>query len=201
VKTWLVALIVGLVGVVLLSAVTAAVAGGRDHTGDTVSAHVWANDVCGATGAWEGQVEGIGNEVKLSNVGARRIDGSGDTAEGTIYVRGALLRIIGATRQTLQDGLKRAGTPDAPQGQQASLILRNWAQQTQNDLQTVDKRLKQKPNTTSAAFASLGATVAVLERSALAGRAAYKQVAGLDSALADALNGARNCRDLMKEQP
>jgi hypothetical protein len=189
------------VGVVVVTAAAAAV-GGRDHTGDTVRASTWADDVCGSVGAWEGQLEDIGDELKLSNVGARRNDGgSGDQVEGTVYVRGAIDRAIQATDQTLQEGLKRSGNPDVGAGERASLILRTWAQQTENGLRVVEDRLDHKPNTTSAAFASLGASVAVLERSAVQGRAAFRRVSGLDSQLADALDGSRNCRDLMKDQP
>ena len=197
-RIWI-AVVVGLIVVVAVSAV---VAEGRDNTGESVRASGWADDVCSAVGAWEGQLEVIGDELSLNNVGARRNDGgSGDSVQGTIYVRGAIDRAIQATDDTLGEGLKRAGIPDAPQGEQASLILRNWAQATESALRGVRERLKDSPNTTAAAFAGLGAAVAVLEDSAVAGRAAFRQVAGLDAELADALDGERSCRDLQRDEP
>jgi hypothetical protein len=197
-KTWL-AVLAGFVVVLLLGVI---VARGQDNTGETVRPSAWADDVCGTVGAWEGQLEDIGDDVALSNVGARQNDGgSGDHVEGTLYVREALGRVIQATNDTLQEGLKRAGAPDVAQGEEASLILRNWAQQTENDLHAVRVLLKASPNTTAAAFRGLGATVAVLERSAIAGRAAFRQVAALDSELASAIEDESNCEELMREEP
>ena len=97
--------------------------------------------------------------------------------------------------------MKRAGVPDANQGDQASLILRDWAQQTENNLRVAKQELKQRPTSPSDAFSELAAPVQALARSAVDGRAAFKQVAALDPALADALNGSRNRSDLTKEKP
>ncbi len=99
-------------GVVAVLLVSAAVAGG-DHSGESVRASSWADDVCGTVGAWEGQLEAIGDDVELNNIGARQNDGgSGDHVEGVPYVRSAIDRVIDATDQTLQEGLTRAGIPD-----------------------------------------------------------------------------------------
>jgi hypothetical protein len=182
--------------------VGAVVAEGQDNTGETVRVSAWADDVCGTVGAWEGQIEAIGDEVALNNVGARRNDGgSGDHVEGTVYVREALDRVIDATEETLQEGLKRAGSPDVSQGEQASLILRNWAQDTENDLHAVRVALKASPDTTAAAFRGLGAAVTALEQSAVAGRAAFRQVAALDPELASAIEEENECEELQREEP
>ena len=80
--------------------------------------------MCGTVGSWEGQLEAIGDDMKLSNVGARQNDGgSGDSVEGTIYVRQAVDRAIQATNDTLQKGLRRAGIPEGNGGAQASAAL------------------------------------------------------------------------------
>ena len=42
-------------------------------------------------------------------------------------MRGAVVRAIDATQDTLQEGIKRAGIPDAPQGPQAAQIVGTWA--------------------------------------------------------------------------
>jgi len=191
-----------LLGVIVVSGVVAAIGNGRDNTGQTVRSSRWADDVCGTTGAWEGQLEAIRDELRASNFAARQSDGgSGDSVEETISVREAVDRAIRATTDTLQKGLKRAGQPDANQGAQASVTLLAWADKTEANLRIAKALMKEKPRSPAEAFGNLVPPVTALAQSALQGRAAYKRVAGLDPALADALNGSRNCRDLQKEAP
>jgi hypothetical protein len=167
-----------------------------------VKASRWADDVCGTTGAWEGALESIRDEIRKSNYGARQSDGgSGDSVEETISVRQAVDRAIRATTDTLQKGLKRAGIPDATQGATAASTLQSWAQQTETNLRVAKAQLKEKPSSPAEAFASLGPPLSALAKSALQGRAAYTRVASLDPELADALKGSRTCRNLMKEEP
>jgi hypothetical protein len=202
VRGWVLALVIFVAGIVVIAAVTAAASNGRDNSGETVSASDWADDVCGTVGAWEGQLEAIGDELRESNFAARDNDGgSGDHVEQTIYARDAVNRAIKATNDTLEEGLKRAGIPEVSQGQQASLILRNWARATENRLRVARQTLKDDADTSSAAYASLGPAVGALAQSALEGRAAFKQVSELDSELASAIDDSDNCSDLMKEQP
>jgi hypothetical protein len=202
VRGWVLALVIFVAGIVVISALTAAASNGRDNSGETVRASNWADDVCGTVGAWEGQLEAIGDDLQDSNFAARDNDGgSGDAVEQTIFVRDAVNRAIRATNDTLQEGLKRAGLPDVDQGQQASAILRNWARQTEQRLRAAKQTLKQDADTTSGAYASLGPAVGALSQSALEGRAAFQQVAALDPDLSSAFDDSRNCRDLVKEQP
>jgi hypothetical protein len=190
-----------LAGVIVVTGIAAAI-GGRDNTGETVRASQWADDVCGTTGAWEGQLEAIRDELSASNFAARQNDGgSGDSVEETISVREAVDRAIRATTDTLQEGLKRAGIPDASQGSKASATLLTWANRTEENLRIAKALLKEKPRSPAEALGNLVPPAAALARSAVEGRAAYRRVAALDPALADALDGSRNCRDLMKEAP
>ena len=201
-RGWVLALVIFVAGIIVISAVTAAASNGRDNSGESVSASNWADDVCGTVGAWEGQLEAIGDDLRESNFAARDNDGgSGDHVEQTIYARDAVNRAIKATNDTLQEGLKRAGLPDVDQGQQASAILRNWARETEQRLRAAKQTLKQDADATSAAYASLGPAVGALSQSALEGRAAFQQVAALDPELSSALDDSRNCRDLVEEQP
>ena len=196
---WTVVIVAG-IGV-LTALVAVAASSGHDHTGETVRGSDWADHACGAAGTWEGQIRAIGDDVQLSNVAIRQNDGgSGDSVEGTIYVRGLIDRALEATANTLQEGMKRAGSPDTNQGAQASAVLINWANQTEEDLSRVKRQLGTKPNTTSAAFQSLGAAVASVEQAVANGRAAFAQAAALDPALADAISGSRNCRQLQEEK-
>ena len=163
----------------------------------------WADDVCGTVGAWQGELKGIREELRHNNWAARRSDGStGDADEQVVTVRGAVDRAILATEQTLQEGLKRAGTPDANQGTQASQILRGWADQTEHNLRVAKAEMKQKPGSSvSQAFTSLASAVEAVARSTVDGRVAFKKVAALDSELSDALDGSRNCGKLMEKKP
>jgi hypothetical protein len=191
------------VGLILMAGFVAAFDSGRDRSGESVRAERWADDVCKTVGAYEGQLEEIGDDMSLNNVGARQNDGgSGDSVEGTVYVRGVVVRAIDATQDTLQEGIKRAGVPDAPQGAQAAQIFGTWAQQTEDALNGVHNAFRgSNPGSTAAAFAYLGAAVSALERSAVAGRAAFAEAAALDPALASAFEGSRTCRRLQEDQP
>jgi hypothetical protein len=189
-------------GLLVLLVVSVVVAEGRDNEGETVRAARWADDVCDAVGAWEGQLEVIGDEIGLSSVAVRRHDGgSGDEVEGTVYVRDAVDRAVQATDDTLQEGLTRAGSPDVANGEEASSILADWAQSTEARLRIVRNALEVAPNTTATAFGGLAAAVVVLENAAVAGREAFAAVADLDPELADAIEGERSCQELRSEEP
>ena len=134
-RGWVLAVVL-VVGLGVILGVSAAVAN-DDNTGQTVSADDWADDVCGAVGAWAGQLEAIRDELDQSNYAARRNDGgSGDSVERTLVVRVAIDRAIQSTNDTLRQGLKRAGSPEGAGGQAASLALRGWALKTERDLRT-----------------------------------------------------------------
>jgi hypothetical protein len=188
-----------LVGVIVVSGVMGAIDNGRDNSGQTVRSSQWADDVCGTVGTWEGQLKDIREELRHNNWAARRSDGgTGDSAEEVVTIRGATDRAIRATQQTLQEGLKRAGIPDANQGSAAAVVLRDWANATEHDLRVAKAVIKQKPTSVSEGFASLIPPVTALARSAVGGRAAFAKVAALDPALSDALDRSGNCRRLMK---
>jgi hypothetical protein len=188
-------------GLGVIIGVSAAVAG-QDNAGQTVSAASWADDVCGAVGAWEGQVEAIGDELAQSNYAARRSDGAtGDSVERTLLVRGAIDRALQATQDTLREGLKRAGSPEGNNGQAGALAMRAWALKTELELRVAKSLLRKKPSSTSSAYAALGAATAVLRQSVIDGRATFNRVAASNPAIGDALHGSENCQELMEEQP
>jgi hypothetical protein len=197
----LLALVVATVGTLILIAVLVGVASGDDHTNDVVAVDNWAEDACGSVAAWAGQLEAIGDELRASDVNAQRNDGgSGDHVEASIEVHEAVGRAIQATEDTLQEGLKRAGIPDAPDGVDASLILRTWAQETEDALRASDEESNVTPDTTTGTFETLGAAVASLRDSLVEGRRAFTEVARLDAAYEEAFADTRECRDLAEEQ-
>ena len=187
-------------GLLVLLLVSVVVAEGRDNTGETVRPERWADDVCDTIGAWEGQLEVIGDQLDVSSVAVRQHDGgSGDEVEGTVTVRDAVDRAIQATEDTLQEGLTRSGSPDVADGDEAASILADWAQQTERRLRAVQTGLEVAPNTTATAFGGLAAGVVVVQNAIEAGRAALTNVAELDPELADALDGERSCQELRSE--
>jgi hypothetical protein len=197
---WL-ALVVGVVGAIVVTAVIAAASGGRDHTGDTIRASKWADASCGSVGAWEGDLRAIRDELQRNNYAARQNDGgSGDSVEEHVSLRDAVDRAIRATEDTLQEGLKRAGNPDVAQGEQASATLRAWAQRTEHNLRVAKQELKHRPDSTAEAYSLAVTQASALVRSLLDGRAAFTRVANLDPALADALQGSKNCVELMEKK-
>lgn len=197
-----VAVLVVVVGVVVLCGVVAAASDGRDHTGDTVRASTWADAVCGTVGAWEGDLHAIRDEYQRNNYAARQHDGgSGDSVEGRVTLRETVDRAIRATEDILQEGLKRAGNPDVSNGERASATLRAWAQRTEHNLRVAKQQLKHRPDSTSDAYALVVTQASALVRSILDGQAAFNQVSKVDPALADALNGSKNCQELKEGQP
>ena len=148
---WL-ALVIGVVGAIVVTAVIAAASGGRDHTGDTIRASQWADASCGSVGAWAGDLKAIRDDLQRNNYAARQNDGgSGDSVEEHVSLRDAVNRAIRATEDTLQEGLKRAGNPDVAQGEQASASLRAWAQRTEQNLRVAKQELKQRPKSAAEA--------------------------------------------------
>ena len=189
-----------ILGVIVLMGVSAAASGGRDHSGEQVRANKWADDVCGTIGAWQGQLKDVRDELRHNNWAARRSDGyTGDSEEQVVTIKGAVDRMIRATQDTLQEGLKRAGIPDTSNGAGAAAILRDWADQTEHNLRVAKGHIKQKPTSVSEAFASLVPPVAALATSAVQGRAAFKKAAALDSEVGAALT-SRNCGRLLEKK-
>ena len=154
-------------------------------------------------GAWEGQLEAIRDELQASNFAARQNDGgSGDSVEETISVREAVDRAIRATDRHAAGGPEARRHPGREPGRAGvGDAARRGRSRPRTNLRVAKALLKEKPSSPAEAFGNLVPPAAALARSALEGRAAYKRVAALDPALADALDGSRNCRDLMKEAP
>jgi hypothetical protein len=189
------------IGLIVITGIVAAV-GNDDHTGEAVSASSWADDVCGSVGAWEGQLEGIRDELNQSNYAARRSDGgSGDSVERTVTVRVAIDRAIRATSDVLREGIKRAGFPEGNAGRAASLLFRGWALKTELDLRVAKQVLREDTDSTSKAYGALNGAGAALQQAAVNGRATYNKAAALDPAIGDALHGSDNCKQLTEEQP
>lgn len=189
-----------LVGVVAVCAAAALASDGRDHSGQTVRASAWADDVCGTVGAWDGAIEDLRDEISHNSYGARANDGgSGDSVESNIFVRAAITRAIRATNDVLQEGLERAGTPDTSQGQAAAGVLRAWAAATEIKLRAIRQSLRHDPTSVGASYTALVDASTVLQRSIASARAAFTLVSQTDTDLGSAIKGSDNCSTLTGE--
>jgi hypothetical protein len=198
VRGWLLAGLI-LLGIILVCAFTALAGTGADHRGETVRTAGWADDVCGTTGAWRGQLKAVQEELTLNNFAGRRIDTSGDSQAENVYVRVALRRMISATEQTLQEGIARAGIPDAPDGGVASLTLRTWAANAERNLRAAKLALVHASNSPDREFTALGVAATSLGRVASEGQSAFAHVEALDPELATGLDRSGPCRRLFRE--
>jgi hypothetical protein len=195
---WWVLIVV--VGVIAVTAAAALASDGRDHTGQTVRASAWADDVCGTVGAWDGAIEDLRNEISHNTYGARMNDGgSGDSVEGNIFVRAAITRAIRATNDVLQEGLKRAGTPDTSNGQAAAGVLRAWAAATEIKLRAIRQSLRHDPTSVGASYTALVDASTVLQRSIESARAAFTLAGQTDTDLGSAIHGSDACTTLTGE--
>jgi hypothetical protein len=195
---WWVLIIV--IGVVVVCAVSAVASDGRDHTGETVRASSWADDVCGTVGTWEGTLEVLRDEISHNNYGSRPSDGgSGDAVEGNVFIRAVITRAIRATNDVLQEGIKRAGTPDTSHGQAAALVLRGWAERTEIQLRAIRRSLKQDPHSVESSYTALTDASLVLQRSIAVGHQAFESLGLTDTDLGDAISGSSTCRTLTEE--
>ena len=163
-STWLI-YVACAVGFVLLLGIGVAISDGADNKGDTVKASNWADDVCGTVGSWEGQLEAIGDDVKHEQRRRASITTAPPATPSrarSTSARPSTVRSRPPTTRCRRD-CERAGIPEASGGAQAAAALLDWAQLTENALLAAEQSMRQKPNTTSAAFASLGTAVKALE--------------------------------------
>ena len=189
-------------GLLVLLLVSVVVAEGRDNEGETVRPERWADDVCDVIGAWEGQLEVIGDEIDLSSVAVRRHDGgSGDEVEGT-DLRARRRRPCGPGdqrhaprgpdarrepgRRERGGGVehpRRLGPVDGGPSPHRAERARGHAEHDGDRVRRPRRRGR------------------VLENAAEAGREAFAAVAELDPELADAIEGERSCQELRSEEP
>jgi hypothetical protein len=190
------ALVVGTIGALVLIAVLVGIAADEDNSTKIVTLERWTEDTCGTVATYKGQLEAIGDDLRRSRPGLRDNDcGSGDHVEASVDVRDAIDRALQGAG-TLQEGLLRAGIPDAREGGEASLILRTWAQELEDDLRASQVGFDDSVADSTLAYDQLRAATAALGASIAEGRRAYQEVLALDSAYEDAFTGERACNDL-----
>jgi hypothetical protein len=119
--------------------------------------------------------------------------------EGNVFIRAVITRAIRATNDVLQEGIKRAGTPDTSHGQAAALVLRGWAERTEIQLRAIRRSLKQDPHSVESSYTALTDASLVLQRSIAVGHQAFESLGLTDTDLGDAISGSSTCRTLTEE--
>jgi hypothetical protein len=194
--TWILAI----AGVVLVIVVAAAI-GGRDKSGETVTAGEWAQDVCGAVGSWRGAIEAIVDDVrKTPAAGATGTEEpQSETPQGrTALIREGLERSVEAT-ETMIEGIRRAGVPDTEEGEQAVEQVSEWANSALNDLEEAQDSLDEEAETVEKAISQLTGALGAIGSAVGGGVQTIAEIARLDPELAAALRESSTCQELREE--
>ena len=188
------------VGVVVVLVVTAFV-GNRDKSGETVPASEWAQSVCGAVGVWRGEIKAVVGDVRSARAtgGTTEEPQSQTKRAGNSRVRQGLESAVRATK-TMVTGIADAGTPDAPQGEQAAKQVSDWADSSVLSLEDAQDALEAKPDTIEQALEQLGGATKALTTTLTGGVTTVAGVARLDPALAAALRDSSTCQQLRKKE-
>jgi hypothetical protein len=191
--------VVAAVGVLAVILVTAAI-GGRDESGETVSAGEWAQNVCGPVGVWRGELEGIVEDIRTpSSAAPSGEEPQSETPQGrTGLVRSGLERAVQAT-ETMVEGVERAGVPDTEQGQQSAEEMSSWADAALDELEQAEDSLDEEADSLEESIEQLtgaaGAVVSVLT----SGGQTIADVAVADPEVAGALRDSSTCEELTEE--
>jgi hypothetical protein len=188
------------VGLVALCGVVA-IAGANDRHGETVSAADWAGGVCGAVGAWHGEIQAIVADVR--NAPAKGVPSEEPQSE-TKYGGGSGLRVglksaVRATN-TMVTAIDDVGTPDTPQGAQAAKDVSDWADATVSNLEQAQDTLEHKPTTIEQALEQLGGATGAIVTTLTSGVKTITDVARLDPQLAAAFRDSSTCQQLRNKE-
>ena len=188
-------------GGVVAVIIAAAAIGGRDESGETVSAGDWAQNVCGAVAVWRGELEAIVEDVRTPNASstAGGEEPQSETPQGrTGFVRKGLERAIQAT-ETVVEGIDNAGVPDTEQGEEAAEDVSTWAERALDDLEEAQDSLDEEADTIEASIEQFGNATGAIGAAVVGGVETITGVAELDPALAVALNQSSTCEQLREE--
>ena len=173
-------------GGVVAVIIAAAAIGGRDESGETVSAGDWAQNVCGAVAVWRGELEAIVEDVRTPNASstAGGEEPQSETPQGrTGFVRKGLERAIQAT-ETVVEGIDNAGVPDTEQGEEAAEDVSTWAERALGDLEEAQDSLDEEAETIEASIEQFGDATGAIGAAVVGGVETITGVAELDPALA-----------------
>ena len=185
------------VGIVAVLLITLAI-GARDKSGETVPAGEWAQTICGAVGAWRGQMESIVEEIRTpASHGALGVEEpQSETPQGRGgFVRVGLEQAIEAT-DTLVVGIDNAGTPDTPGGAESSEDVSAWAIDARLDLEEAQGSLDEEADTLEDAVTQIVQATGTIAEVLATGRQTLVAVAASDPELAAAIRESSTCEEL-----
>jgi hypothetical protein len=199
VRGWLVWGVAILAGLVLVTGV-AALIGGDDDEGETVTATEWADNVCGTVLVWRGTLESIVDGVRSAGQSDAAGGESGaESPQGRAgSVRTGLEQALIAT-ETMVEGVARAGIPDTPNGQDAADTLESWGSGAVDDLEDAQDALGDETDSTGEELEQLGQAVTTLIGVYVSGGQAVADAAGQDPELLAALRSSEKCDQLAEE--
>lgn len=192
--------LLALVGVVIVILV-AALIGARDKSDETVTAGEWAQSVCGAVGAWRGELEAIVEDIRTP--GAFGDTGSeepqSETPQGrTGFIRSGVERAVQAT-ETMVVGIENAGIPDTSQGEAAAQVVSDWASSTQDQLEAAEDSLDNEAATLEESIQQLTGAARAVAAGLRGGVEALVEVAQTDPELTAALRDSSTCQQVRDE--
>ncbi len=194
--TWIVGIAVGLVLVLLVTALI----GNRDGRNETVTAGEWAQNVCGSIGAWRGQLEAIAEDIRTPSANA--VSGEepqSETPQGrTGFIRKGLERSVQAA-DTLVEGIDNAGVPDTAEGEEAAEQVADWAQSASDDLEEAQDSLDDEADSVEESIQQLTEAARAIGSVLTAGVQTLAEVVRLDPELAAALQASSTCQQLREE--
>lgn len=194
---WILAIAAGVVIVIVASAAI----GGRDKSGETVTAGEWAQSVCGAVGIWRGAMEAIVEDIRTpgSSGATGTEEPQSETPQGrTGFVRAGLERAVQAT-DTMVEGIDNAGIPDTPQGEEAARQVSDWADSSVSELEDAQDSLEEEADSLEESIEQLTGAARSLASVLASGVETFADVARLDPELASAFSDSSTCQQLQEE--
>jgi hypothetical protein len=190
---WIVIIVIGL-GALMI--VTAAI-GSRDER-ESVTAAEYADNVCGAVGAWRGSIEAVVDDIRtppaLGDAGVE--EPQSETPQGrTGYVRTSLERAVDAT-STLTEAVARSGVPDSPQGEQVAESFQAWADGAETELEAATEALENEPDSLEQALEATATAASAIGSTLTSGVRTVTEAAGTDPQLAGAFRDSDVCAEL-----
>ena len=194
--TWIIGVAVG---VVLVLGVTALI-GNRDEGGQPVTAGEWAQNVCGAVGAWRGELEAIVEEIRTpSAVDTAGEEPQSETPQGrTGFIRVGVERSVQAAK-TLVEGVDNAGVPDTPEGKEAAGRVSDWADSALSDLEKSQDSLDDEADSLEQSIEQLTGSARTIAAVLTSGAQTIVDVGRLDPELAAALRTSSTCQQVREK--
>ena len=192
--------VIVVVGLGALMIVTAAI-GSRDER-EPVTAAEYADNVCGAVGAWRGSIEAVVDDIRTPPaLGAGGVEEpQSETPQGrTGFVRAGLERALDAT-STLTEAVARSGVPDSPQGEQVAGQFQAWADGAETALQEASDTLDDEPDSLEQALRATAGAASAIGSTLASGVRTVTEAARTDPSLVRAFRDSDVCAELRADR-